>query len=67
VFVKTNFSKEADEIVGLYIALVKKKLREEDTDSAVKLIQIANHLADLAELLVLADEVGPGTPKNPKI
>lgn len=47
----TDFRKDADEIASLYVALVKKKLKEEDVDAVVKLVSICERIADLSELL----------------
>lgn len=52
----TDFLKDADEIAALYVALVKKKLKEEDVESVVKLVSIAERIADLSELLVQTAE-----------
>jgi len=54
--VATDFGKDADEIAQLYVALVKKKLKEEDVDAIVRLIPLASHVVDLAELLVNTSE-----------
>jgi len=64
--VASDFRKDADEIASLYVALVKKKLKEEDADAVVKLVSICERIADLSELLEnTAEAHGEAEPTAP--